>query len=96
MENRRANRRNESADPGAYDAAAADTENDTALVLDGRDSLRELWLYLRALERRGLLDPSDAAAAQADLSRIRRALEVAHDAMKRRRTDPLGERGRSD
>ena len=50
-------------------------EDSTAVLLTGQDSLRELWLFLRAQERRGRIDPDDAAQAQCDLARVRRALE---------------------
>jgi len=51
------------------------TEDSTAILLNGQDSLRELWLWLRAQERRGRLDPDDARQAQCDLGRVRRAID---------------------
>lgn len=70
-----ANRRAESGDPLAYDAQVQRIEDSTAIMLDGQDSLRELWLWLRAQERRGKFDPDDARQAQADLARVRRAID---------------------
>lgn len=52
-------------------------EDEIAVHLDGRDGLRELWLFLRREERRGKLDPADAAAAQRDLQRALRSVERA-------------------
>jgi len=74
------------------DAAVESIENNTAIVLDGRDSLRRLWLFLRALERRRLIDQGDAQAAQDDMERIQRALDVAHATFKVQRGDPLAMR----
>lgn len=66
-------------------------ENNTAIVLDGRDSLRRLWLFLRALERRQLIEHGDAQAAQDDLEKALRALTVAQDLLSAQRRNPLGE-----
>ena len=74
------------------DRAVERIENDTALVLDGRESLRQLVLKLRALERRGLLDDEEAASATGDVARIRRALEVAQQLCQEWRGDLPGQR----
>ena len=74
------------------DRAAERIENDTALVLDGRESLRQLVLKLRALERRGLLDDEEAASVTGDVARIRRALEVAQHLCQEWRGDLPGQR----
>ena len=74
------------------DAAVENIENNTAIVLDGRDSLRRLWLFLRALERRQLIEHGDAQAAQDDLEKALRALEVAQSVLGERRHDPLAAR----
>jgi len=73
------------------DAAIERIENNTAIVLDGRDSLRRVWLYLRALERRHAIDSADATAAQADLERIQRALDTQLAQLQVQRQNPLGE-----
>jgi hypothetical protein len=59
----------------ARDLTVQCIEDSTAVLLDGQDSLRELWLFLRAQERRGRIDPDDAQQAQYDLARVRRAVE---------------------
>jgi len=74
------------------DAAVENIENNTAIVLDGRDSLRRLWLFLRALERRQLIEHGDAQAAQDDLEKALRALEVAQSVLGAQRHDPLAAR----
>jgi len=74
------------------DRAVERIENDTALVLDGRESLRQLALKLRALERRGLLDEDEAIFAARDVARIRRALEVAQQLCQEWRGDLPGQR----
>jgi len=61
-------------------------------VLDGRESLRQLALKLRALERRGLLDEDEAIFAARDVARIRRALEVAQQLCQEWRGDLPGQR----
>jgi len=61
-------------------------------VLDGRESLRQLALKLRALERRGLLDDEEAASVTGDVARIRRALEVAQQLCQEWRGDLPGQR----
>jgi len=55
--------------------AIAAAEDSTAILLAGQDSLQELWLFFRRLERRGLVDKSDAQAAETDFARARRAVE---------------------
>jgi hypothetical protein len=72
------------------DAAVERIENDTAVVISGWNSLLELWLFLRALERRRVITRGDAAAAQQDLERVKAALEVARAILAERRADPLG------
>jgi hypothetical protein len=72
------------------DANIEVVENETAVVLDGLDSLRELWLFLRALERRGLVEQGDAVAAQQDLERIQRALGAARRRLAADRSMPVG------
>lgn len=74
------------------DRAVERIENDTALVLDGRESLRQLVLKLRALERRGLLDDEEAASVTGDVARIRRAIEVAQQLCQEWRGDLPGQR----
>jgi len=59
----------------ARDQTVQRIEDSTAVLLTGRDSLRELWLFLRAQERRGRIDPDNAAQAQTDLEHVRRALD---------------------
>jgi hypothetical protein len=71
------------------DAAVESIENSTAIVLDGRDSLRRLWLFLRALERRQLIEHGDAQAAQDDLEKALRALTVAQSVLGEQRRNPL-------
>ncbi len=73
------------------DAAVEHIENSTAVVLDGRDSLRRVWLFLRALERRHVIDSADATAAQNDMERIQRALDVHLAQLQAQRQNPLGE-----
>jgi hypothetical protein len=75
------------------DAAVESIENNTAIVLDGRDSLRRLWLFLRALERRQLIGQGDAKVAQDDLEKALRALDVAQSVLGERRQNPLGGAG---
>jgi len=75
------------------DAAVESIENNTAIVLDGRDSLRRLWLFLRALERRQLIGHGDAQVAQDDLEKALRALDVAQSVLGERRQNPLGGAG---
>ena len=75
------------------DAAVERIENNTAIVLDGRDSLRRVWLFLRALERRRVIDSADAAAAQNDMERIQRALDAQLAQLQEQRQNPLGEWG---
>lgn len=87
-----ANRRNDAADPRAYDHAVQDIENSIAILLIGRDDLRELWLWLRAKERRGKLDPDDATAVQRALANAQRAVEEGLRLARALRADPLGER----
>jgi hypothetical protein len=53
----------------------AAAEDSTAILLCGQDRLRELWLWLRAQERRGKFDTDDAMQAQADLAAAMRAVE---------------------
>jgi hypothetical protein len=74
----------------------AAAEDSTAILLNGQDSLRELWLFLRSQERRGKFDPDDAAAAQSDLARVRRAIEEGLRLAHALRANPLGERGGGD
>ena len=74
------------------DAAVESIENNTAIVLDGRDSLRRLWLFLRALERRQLIGHGDAQVAQDDLEKALRALDVAQSVLGAQRHDPLAAR----
>jgi hypothetical protein len=71
------------------DAAVESIENSTAIVLDGRDSLRQLWLFLRALERRQLIEHGDATAAQKDLEKALKALDVAQSVLSEQRRNPL-------
>lgn len=53
----------------------AAAEDSTAILLTGQDSLLELWLFFRRLERRGFVDEGDALAAETDFARTRRAVE---------------------
>lgn len=73
-------------------AAIERVENDTAVAIDGWDSLLNLWLFLRSLERRGIIGRGDAAAAQADMERVKAALEAARALLAEMRADPLGEK----
>jgi hypothetical protein len=75
------------------DDAVERIENDTAVVIGGWNSLLELWLFLRALERRRVITRGDAVAAQRDLERVKAALEVARKVLAEQRADPLGEHG---
>lgn len=74
----------------AYDAAVARVENATAIAISGHDSLLELWLFLRALERRGIICEGDARAAQADLERVKSAIDLLRTMLADRRAAPLG------
>lgn len=86
-----ANRRNGAADPRAYDAAVQSIEDTIAALLTARDDLQEHWLWLRAKERRGAVDPDDAAAAQRTMMNARRGIEDALYVLRALRGDPLGE-----
>lgn len=69
----------------AHERQVAAVEDDTAIVLDARESVRQLGLLVRAKARRGYLDPEEAQHATVDLARIERALIAAHDALRTRR-----------
>ena len=69
----------------AHERDVAAVEDDTAVVLTARDSVRQLGLLLRAKPRRGYLDPEETHNATVDLARIDRALVAAHDALRSRR-----------
>jgi hypothetical protein len=75
----------------AYDAAVARVENATAIANSGHDSLLELWLFLRALERRGIICEGDARAAQADLERVKSAIDLLRGMLAEQRAAPLGD-----
>ena len=77
----------------ARDAAVEHIENATAIAIDGHDGLLELWLFLRALERRGVICRGDAQAAQADLERAKAAIDLLRVVLAGQRAAPLGERG---
>ena len=53
----------------------------------------ELWLWLRAEERRGKFDPDNAAQAQIHLTNARRAIEEGLELARERRDDPLAAGG---
>lgn len=76
----------------ARDAAVEHIENATAVAIGGHDSLLELWLFLRALERRGIICEGDAKAAQQDLERVRAAIDLLRGMLAEQRAAPLGER----
>ena len=63
--------------------------DDTAVVVDGGDALKDLALLVRAIDRRNLWpelawEPEQAAAdARRAVARVRRALEVGHAAVTR-------------
>lgn len=80
------------ASKAAYDAAVERVENATAVAIGGHDSLLELWLFLRALERRGIICEGDAKAAQRDLERARAAIDLLRGMLAEQRATPLGER----
>lgn len=65
----------------------AAAEDSTAILLTGQERLLDLWLWLRAQERRGKFDADDAAQAQIDLAQVRRAVEeglrLAHEKRER-------------
>lgn len=75
------------------DAEIERVENATAVAIDGHDGLIELWLFLRALERRGIICEGDAKAAQADLERAKAAIDLLRGMLADRRAAPLVERG---
>ena len=75
----------------AYNVLAPHIEDSIAAMLTGRDDLLELWLWLRAQERRGKFDPDDAAQAQRHLANVRRGLEEGLRLAREWRGDPLGE-----
>lgn len=79
------------ASKAAYDAAVERVENATAVAIGGHDSLLELWLFLRALERRGIICEGDAKAAQRDLERARAAIDLLRGMLAEQRAAPLGE-----
>lgn len=75
----------------ARDSAIEQIENATAVAIDGHDGLLELWLFLRALERRGIICEGDARAAQADLERAKAAIDLLRALLADRRAAPLGD-----
>lgn len=69
----------------AHERSVAAIEDDTAVVLVARESVRQLGLLVRAKARRGYLDHEEAQCATVDLARIERVLVAAHDALRSRR-----------
>ena len=69
----------------AHERQVAAIEDETAVILTARDSVRQLGLLVRAKARRGYLDENELQNAATDLARIDRALFAAHETLRSRR-----------
>lgn len=73
-------------------------EDDTALILTGRDALRNLKLFVRAQARRGYIDGDTLALLEDDIARIERSILHRLDYIRwlREQPDRIGENSNTD
>jgi len=63
-------------------------EDDTAVILNGRDAAINLELFVRAQARRGYIDAETMAAIEQDLDAIHRAIRHKLDYTRHLRANP--------